>query len=108
MESKLEYEYIIDYINSAFFDNEVCRDQLVCFISFYLSLMKILHKLKDKHPDWPYGETYWADKAHFLVQIAIISLCPILNLLFIYICIFKFDELCKNSIENAEHKMKSK
>ena len=81
---------------------------VVCFISFYLSLMKILHKLKDKHPDWPYGETYWADKAHFLVQIAIISLCPILNLLFIYICIFKFDELCKNSIENADHKMKSK
>jgi len=35
MESKLEYEYIIDYINSAFFDNEVCRDQLRCLWTAY-------------------------------------------------------------------------
>lgn len=78
---------------------------VVCFTSFCLSLVKIFHKLKDKHPDLPCTETYWADKAHFLMQVAIISLCPILNLIFIYICIFQFDELCKRSIESAEQKM---
>lgn len=35
MESKLEYEYIIDYINGASFDNEVCCDQLRCLWTVY-------------------------------------------------------------------------
>lgn len=81
---------------------------VVCFISFYLSLMKILHMFKERHPDLPSGEVYWVDKAHFIMQVAIISLCPILNLLFIYICIFKFDELCEKSIESVGRKMKYK
>lgn len=78
---------------------------VVCFASFYLAMMRILHVLLEKYPDLPRGETFWAEKGHFLMQIAIISLCPILNLLFIYTCIFRFDELCEKSIESTERKM---
>lgn len=35
MDNKLEYEYIIDYIHGAFFDNEICREQLRCLWAAY-------------------------------------------------------------------------
>ena len=79
---------------------------VICFVSFYLTMTKILHSLKEKHPDLPYGEPYWADKAHFLMQLGLISLCTMLNLIFIYICLFRFDDLCKQSVKSVEQKMK--
>lgn len=79
---------------------------VICFASFYLAMTKILHSLKEKHPDSQYGEPYWADKAHFLMQLGLISLCPMLNLIFIYICLFRFDDLCKQSVKSVEQKMK--
>lgn len=79
---------------------------VICYTSVYLAMAKIIHILKIKHPDLPYGEPDRVDKAHFLLQLGIVSLCPIINLIFIYVCLFRFDDLCKQSVKRVEQKMR--
>ena len=84
---------------------------IVCFISFVVATTRIEYGMLPKCEQTKSKEkskVFWADAAHLLLKISLMSLCPLLNLLMIYICVFRYDELNRSvrkmTIDKIERK----
>lgn len=81
----------------------LCIDSSMRFI-ISARQKKSEHIWKIKHPSFSFPKPYWTDRINILTEAAFIIVCPVLNLMYSFVFITKYDEVCEKTVLILEKK----
>lgn len=73
-------------------------------VAFTLIIAKATSMFKSKHPGFVGEKMFWADKVNSIMKLVLMMLCPLLNMVFAYTVIVKYDELCVEIVQSMENR----
>lgn len=73
-------------------------------VAFTLVIAKATSMFKSKHPGFVGEKMFWADKVNSIMKLVLMMLCPLLNMVFAYTVIVKYDELCVEIVQSMENR----
>lgn len=81
---------------------------ILSIISFLLMLVKATYLWTKKHPDTKIPKKIpknpLVDYFYTALQLLLFVLCPLINLVFIYLAVFHLDEICDETVRKMEIK----
>ncbi len=75
---------------------------VLCALSFLLVVKKSKYIWKIKHPNFSFPKLYWTDGINTLIKAAFIIVCPVLNLMYSFVFITKYGEICEKTVSSLE------
>lgn len=73
-------------------------------VAFTLVIAKATSMFKRKHPGFVSEKMFWADRANTIMKLVLMMVCPLLNMVFAYTLIAKYDELCVEIVQSMENR----
>ena len=77
---------------------------ILSIISFLLIVMKATYLWKSKHPDIKLPKTPLSDNLHTALQLMLMVLCPVINVVFVWLALFHLEETRDEVIRKMEIK----
>ena len=68
------------------------------FILHWLGAAKARHMFKNRYPELKIPKTHWSEIVLSYIKMVFCYFCPILNIMFTLVYLFKTDELCDKTV----------
>ena len=76
----------------------------VDLILLFLGVQKANYLMKLRYPELHFRKTHWTTKLSNVIKSVMVSICPGLNLVMLYILITRDDKIVEETIEDARRK----
>ena len=75
-------------------------------ILYLLTCISAAHKFKTKYPNMVLEESHWSSRMLAVIQMSIVLFIPLFNIVFVYVLIFKSDEIIEKGVSKMYAKAK--
>lgn len=74
---------------------------LIDYILHTLLACRAEHIFKTRYPELKIPKSHWTKAVMTRLKMVVMYLCPVINILFVFVYLFKDDELCERTVSEV-------